>query len=104
MHVLRAHGCGHVQALQDTLKLLVVRHPLERLLSAYRDKLENVKTGHEHGTLHYYSKYGRRIVSKYRRGGNSTKSWKLLRPDQHYWSPDKPRPSGVEPTFLEFVR
>nr|CAD7404804.1 unnamed protein product [Timema poppensis] len=92
------------QAFHDTLKLLVVRHPFERLLSAYRDKLENVQVGHNHGTLHYYRRYGRRIVKKYRQGGNSTKTWTILSQDQYYWPPNKTRPAGVEPTFQEFVR
>lgn len=54
------------QALRATKKLLVVRHPFERLLSAYRDKLENSVAGREHGTLHFYQKYGSKIVEKYR--------------------------------------
>lgn len=52
--------------LRTTKKLLVVRHPFERLLSAYRDKLENSVAGREHGTLHFYQKYGSKIVEKYR--------------------------------------
>lgn len=55
-----------LQALRATKKLLVVRHPFERLLSAYRDKLENSVAGREHGTLHFYRKYGGKIVEKYR--------------------------------------
>ena len=43
-----------------------MRHPFERLLSAYRDKLENSVAGREHGTLHFYRKYGEAIVRKYR--------------------------------------
>ena len=46
---------------------MVVRHPFERILSAYRDKLENSTAGHEHGTFHFYEKYGRKIVNKYRK-------------------------------------
>lgn len=45
---------------------MVVRHPFERVLSAYRDKLENSTAGPEHGTHHFYQKYGRKIVAKYR--------------------------------------
>jgi len=52
--------------LNATRKLLVVRHPFERLLSAYRDKLENSMVRWEHGTLHFYQKYGAKIVRKYR--------------------------------------
>uniref|UniRef100_A0A1B6L286 Carbohydrate sulfotransferase n=1 Tax=Graphocephala atropunctata TaxID=36148 RepID=A0A1B6L286_9HEMI len=92
------------EALQNSLKLLVVRHPFERLLSAYRDKLENTNVGREHGTEHFYRKYGARIVAKYRRGGNLTRTSELLPPGSYYWASDQPLPSGVEPTFREFVR
>lgn len=54
------------RVLNTSKKLLVVRHPFERLLSAYRDKLENSVAGREHGTLHFYRKYGAKIVRKYR--------------------------------------
>ncbi|KAL1122115.1 hypothetical protein AAG570_003521 [Ranatra chinensis] len=67
------------QAVKKSFKLLVVRHPFERLLSAYRDKLENTNLGFEHGTKHFYKKYGAKIVKKY-------------------------RAAGKEPTFKEFVR
>lgn len=46
--------------------MLIVRHPFERLLSAYRDKLENSVAGREHGSLHFYKRYGESIVRKYR--------------------------------------
>jgi len=58
-----------------------VRHPFERLLSAFRDKLENKNIGLEHGVEHFYMSYGRKIVQKFRNG-----------------SSDRP-----EPTFREFV-
>lgn len=54
------------RALNASRRLLVVRHPFERLLSAYRDKLENSVAGRRHGTLHFYRKYGAKIVQKYR--------------------------------------
>lgn len=54
------------RVLNASKRLLVVRHPFERLLSAYRDKLENSVAGREHGTLHFYRKYGAKIVRKYR--------------------------------------
>ena len=38
---------------------IVVRHPFERLLSAYRDKLER-------SNVYYYKKYGEKIVKTYR--------------------------------------
>lgn len=54
------------RVLNASRRLLVVRHPFERLLSAYRDKLENSVAGREHGTFHFYRKYGAKIVRKYR--------------------------------------
>lgn len=94
----------NLQAFLNTLTLLVVRHPFERLLSAYRDKLENSMIGAEHGTTHFYAKYGSRIVAKYRPGGNKTRTHSLLKPGQYLWNPELPKPAGFEPTFKEFVR
>ncbi|EFN86856.1 carbohydrate sulfotransferase 11 [Harpegnathos saltator] len=44
-------------------KLIVVRHPLERLLSAYRNKLE---AKHEKSAKYFQSRFGKKIVKKYR--------------------------------------
>ncbi|KOC66265.1 Carbohydrate sulfotransferase 11 [Habropoda laboriosa] len=87
------------EALRTTKKLLVVRHPFERLLSAYRDKLENSVAGREHGTLHFYRKYGCKIVEKYRE-----KNFTRPRDDQVIRTKDIPPPAGIEPTFREFVQ
>ncbi|XP_011168991.2 carbohydrate sulfotransferase 11 [Solenopsis invicta] len=65
--------------MSKTKKFLIVRHPLERLLSAYRDKLE-----HMQNREYYYKRFGRRIVLKYRQTGNAT--------------------TRLEPTFAEFLR
>ncbi|XP_020295112.1 carbohydrate sulfotransferase 11-like [Pseudomyrmex gracilis] len=86
------------RVLNASKKLLVVRHPFERLLSAYRDKLENSVAGREYGTLHFYRKYGVKIVRKYRR-----KNFKKPRPDQVIRRKGMLLPSGMEPTFREFV-
>ncbi|CAD1474255.1 unnamed protein product, partial [Heterotrigona itama] len=88
-----------MQALRSTKKLLVVRHPFERLLSAYRDKLENSVAGREHGTLHFYRKYGSKIVEKYRKTN-------FIPPEEYLVirRKDVPQPKGIEPTFREFVQ
>ncbi|XP_039297166.1 carbohydrate sulfotransferase 11 isoform X2 [Nilaparvata lugens] len=92
------------EALQSCLKVIIVRHPFERLLSAYRDKLENVNVRKEHGSVHFYQSYGSKIVERFRVGGNKTKTEEVLRPGTYHWQKDQPKPAGFEPTFQEFVR
>ena len=72
-------------------------------MSAYRDKLENINSGREHGTLHFYHSFGRKIVKKYRKNGNKTKNWNLMNSNQYMWNPNEPKPEGIEPTFEEFI-
>ncbi|KAJ8669626.1 hypothetical protein QAD02_000885 [Eretmocerus hayati] len=64
-------------------KLIVVRHPFERLLSAFRNKFE---TKHEKSSTYFQSRYGTEIIEKYR--PNATEK-SLLR--------------GDDVTFGEFV-
>lgn len=89
------------QALETCLKFMIVRHPFERLVSAYRDKLENTNIGQEHGVEHFYKKYGRKIVEKYRPAGQGLPA---VRYSQDMDDPSIPAPKGVEPTFEEFVK
>ncbi|XP_043461702.1 carbohydrate sulfotransferase 11-like [Leptopilina heterotoma] len=67
-----------LQKLKKTKIFLVVRHPFERLLSAYRDKLE-----HKEGRDYYYRRFGRHITYKYRK--NKTEN------------------TQSEPLFIEFL-
>ena len=67
---------------------MVVRHPFERILSAYRDKLEDLARDIDARDGFYYTMYGKHIVAEYRQqeAKNSTEE-KL----------------GREPTWREFV-
>lgn len=69
-----------MQKLNRTKKFLIVRHPFERLVSAYRDKLEHIE-----GRDYYYKRFGRHIAHKYHRFR-------------------KPNETKLEPTFTEFLR
>merc|ERR1712029_7009 len=47
--------------------IIFVRHPFERLLSAFRDKLEDPSVKGGRFNEYYYNKYGRRMVMYYRK-------------------------------------
>ena len=50
---------------------IVVRHPFERIVSAYRDKIERTHTKN-YETDWYYKQYGKKIVKKYRQRALNT--------------------------------
>lgn len=68
------------QVLNKTKRFLIVRHPFERLLSAYRDKLE-----FREDREYYYKRFGRHITYKYRER-------------------EKLSNTSAEPTFYEFLQ
>ncbi|XP_047118629.1 carbohydrate sulfotransferase 11-like [Schistocerca piceifrons] len=75
-------------ALNKSVSFLIVRHPLQRLLSAYRDKLENALPH----TFH--QRMGAQIVRKYRKG-----------PPKIVGTQKKTNPKNPRwPTFSEFVQ
>ncbi|XP_015588111.1 carbohydrate sulfotransferase 11 [Cephus cinctus] len=91
----QAHAAGNLERLSNYSmpeieeklatynKFIVVRHPLERLLSAYRNKFE---TKQETSSIYFQTRFGKKIVKKYRK--NATKE-SLLK--------------GDDVTFSEFV-
>ncbi|KAK7086393.1 hypothetical protein SK128_021996 [Halocaridina rubra] len=76
--------------MPTTLKFMVVRHPFERVLSAYRDKLEDSERDLKDRGGYYYAIYGKRIVKAYRKSTSSS--------DDYSYNTRK------EPTFREFIQ
>merc|ERR1719228_2421459 len=80
----------HKQLMPQSVKFLVVRHPFERLLSAYVDKLQDYQRDLKYRGGYYYAMYGADIVSK-------------LRPKYQEKFPKNPLFMRKEPSFVEFV-
>ena len=86
--------------LRTTTKLLIVRDPWERLLSAYRDKLELSLNEDQKA---FQEAYGKSMVAKYREEG-------LERFGEDAYITNSGAPHSVpgrtlnEPTFWEFVQ
>ncbi|XP_067000207.2 carbohydrate sulfotransferase 11 [Anabrus simplex] len=74
-------------ALPESLSFLIVREPFERLLSAYRNKIEGLRH-------RFYRKLGREMVLKYR---TKTEEYAALHPERNITIP------AMGPTFSEFV-
>ncbi|XP_042219217.1 carbohydrate sulfotransferase 11-like [Homarus americanus] len=74
------------QAFKNSFKFLVVRHPFERIISAYRDKLEDYQRDLMFRDGYYYTMYGKNIVRVYRDDS------------------DRSLANKTEPTWREFVR
>ncbi|XP_051165436.1 carbohydrate sulfotransferase 10-like isoform X2 [Leptopilina boulardi] len=81
------------KAMKETIKLMVVRHPFERLLSAYRDKLENTLAGREN----FQKEYGTIIVQKYR-----DKNFPSIRENQVIRMKETPGPAVITVTITGF--
>ena len=84
------------------ISFVIVRHPYERLLSAYRDKFENKKK-------YYHNKYGEFMIRNYRRRGIRRFGKKFYRRETKSNIPPHRRATqrrvgDPTPTFWEFVR
>jgi len=86
---------------------IVVRHPFERLVSAYRDKLER-KHATDYLKDFYYKTYGRKIVQKYRQAALKKFGDDFFSATNNYGAPipvaNGGRPSSDLPVFWEFVQ
>ena len=86
--------------LKNTMKLLIVWNPWDRLLSAYRDKLEVGITPDQQA---FQEAYGKDMVARYRREG-------VERFGEDWYGTNLGAPVPVkgwtlnEPTFWEFVQ
>jgi len=76
--------------VQQSVKFFIVRHPFERILSAYVDKLESYVRDLKYRGGYYYAMYGADIVEKYR-------------PKYQEKFPKNPLFMRKEPSFVEFV-
>ena len=83
---------------------IVVRHPFERLVSAYRDKLERTNK-------YYYQLYGIKIVKMFRNKAIEKFGEKYFAKENNYGAILKPDPndpkarhSSSQPSFWEFVQ
>lgn len=74
------------KTLKKSYKFMVTRHPFERILSAFRDKLENYERDLMFRNGYYNTMYGKYIVKVYRDDSDVTLS------------------NRTEPTWQEFVK
>ena len=86
---------------QNLIGFMVVRHPFERLVSAYRDKLERMN-------LFYYEKYGKKIVYRFRDMAVKTLGEDFFSKSNSYGTllnvSQDDRPNASLPSFWEFVQ
>ena len=88
----------------DITGFIVVRHPFERLISAYRDKLERNNLLEPY----YYKTYGKYFVQKYRKAAIKTLGESYFGEENNFGTPvkvlDDRRPNADLPSFWEFAQ
>lgn len=88
----------HVAEMESSKKLIIVRHPFDRLLSAFRDKLERKNDW-------YQKLYGRKIVSKYRQQAIDKFSKNFFSAENNFGSPVPVKSRTKDyPSWWEFVQ
>ncbi|XP_064092574.1 carbohydrate sulfotransferase 11-like isoform X1 [Macrobrachium nipponense] len=91
------------KTLGNSVKFLFVRHPFQRLVSAYRNKLED--SYKEEDGQYFYNNYGRNMVAKFR--VNEKKENQKALSSQNAQDDKDSDPTEAEfrrePTFVEYV-
>ena len=89
---------------ENPIKFVILRHPLDRLLSAYRDKFESMND-------YFHKKYGNFMVSKYRIKGINRFGQEFYDKNKNFngcplgdENCSKRRGNGSTPTFWEFIQ
>ncbi len=97
---------GYIKAHGATLRsFLVVRHPFDRLVSAFRDKIERARKPGINQNW-YYRTYGRSIVSRYRADAIAHLGRDFFSKENNYGTPVKVNGyrTAALPSFWEFVQ
>ena len=86
------------------IAFVIVRHPFERLVSAFRDKLERT----HRSNAYYYEKYGKHIVKEFRDRAVTTLGANFFSQANNFGAllavPGNRRPDATLPSFWEFVK
>lgn len=88
----------------DLKTFVIVRHPFERLVSAFRDKLEHFHNQNLEADF-YYKIYGKKIVKRFRKAAIEKFGENYFSEENHFGSllPRKKRTADL-PIFWEFVQ